>query len=267
MKSNPLATRYVAPGKIAWQSSQGAASLAQLRSKFVDQLHCRAAIIGPHGSGKSTLLEQLVPMLGPVQWRGSTVNLDERPGSEQRHAGQLRAGHLCAEPSCAEQLQTDHLRAGHSPTDHSPTHHLPTEHSRTDHSPTERSVVWLQLRGRSASRRLLLETRGRWARRRRLLVIDGYEQLSRSSRCLALLLTQLSGCGLLVTAHRATWLPILCETEVDAVLARMILDQLLPKSALERGRMLDAQRLKTQLERHQGNLRELFMELYDELEP
>lgn len=63
---NPLATRYVAPGKLSW-IEVGTVELSQLTSKFANLR--RAQIIGVHGSGKSTLLENLVPMLGQVVLR------------------------------------------------------------------------------------------------------------------------------------------------------------------------------------------------------
>ena len=222
MKSNPLATRYVAPGKIPWHSHRGP-TLGQLHSKFVGQLHCRAAIVGPHGSGKSTLLEHLVPMLGTIALRRSTVNWGEQP----------RAADTVV-----------------------PFQNVPSGELR--------SVVWLRLRGRSASGRLLLETRSEWARPGRLLVIDGYEQLSHFRRWRAMWLTRSSRTGLLVTAHHPTWLPTLIETHVDAALAQQVLEQLLSEDAVDRARMLDAHRLAKLLEKHHGNLRELFMELYDE---
>ncbi len=64
--ANPFATRYVAPGKLAW--IECGTSLEQLADRF-HQLGGRCQIIGPHGSGKSTLLEHLIPKLGQVVYR------------------------------------------------------------------------------------------------------------------------------------------------------------------------------------------------------
>ena len=224
MKSNPLATRYVAPGKIAWQS-HNAPSLSELRSKFVDQLHYRAAIVGPHGSGKSTLLAHLVPMLGNVEFRSATYDLGELASAPDQELAQTEV-----------------------------------------HDGRMRRVIWLQLRGRAASGRLLRETRSRWTRHGALLVIDGYEQLSRFSRALVLSATRLFGNGLLVTSHHTVCLPTLVRTQVDALLARQILDRALPDDTRARERLLDTERLDGLLEKHHGNMRELFMELYDELQ-
>ena len=64
--ANPFATRYVAPGKLAW--IECGASIDQLAGRF-QELGGRCQIIGPHGSGKSTLLEHLIPKLGQVVYR------------------------------------------------------------------------------------------------------------------------------------------------------------------------------------------------------
>lgn len=59
---NPFATRFVAPGRLAW-IGHGEQSIPALRARF-RKLGRRAQIVGPHGSGKSTLLAHLVPLLG-----------------------------------------------------------------------------------------------------------------------------------------------------------------------------------------------------------
>lgn len=221
MKSNPLSTRFVAPGKLGWHPPPGE-SLVGLTARFTKQLGYRAAIVGPHGSGKSSLLEHLVPLLGQVVLRRSTYV----------HAGQQQ-------PGDAERGTSD---------------------------PMARQVTWLQLRGRPASRRLVWTTRQWWTRPNSLLVIDGYEQLSRVARGYVLAATRASGTGLLITSHTATWLPTLLETRVDVGVAQSLLDELLPSGAAARQRLVDAHRLKRLLHKHRGNLREVFMELYDELE-
>ncbi len=66
LKSNPLATRFVEPGRVAWRVAPSQPSLEQLADYFTSKLNWRAAIVGPHGSGKSTLLEHLVPRLGDI---------------------------------------------------------------------------------------------------------------------------------------------------------------------------------------------------------
>lgn len=221
MKSNPLATRFVAPGRLPWHPQRGQ-TLEVLRDRLSKRFDYRAAIVGPHGSGKSTLLEHLVPLLGEVVLRASSYG-DTLP--EHEDAGKV--------------------------------------------SSNGRAIVWLKLRGRLASQRLVVQSRRLWSQRGSLLVIDGYEQLSRVARGMVLARTQIAGAGLLVTSHRPTWLPTLTETEADPILAQQLLDQLLTSHSLEsaeRERLLDTARLRTLLDKHDGNLREVFMELYDELE-
>lgn len=60
--ANPLATRYVAPGRLPWIAT-GDATLENLVEKFHALNRC-CQIVGPHGSGKSTLLEHLIVRLG-----------------------------------------------------------------------------------------------------------------------------------------------------------------------------------------------------------
>ena len=68
MKSNPFATRFVAPGHVRWIGN-GDETVRGLAVRFVDQLGCRAAIVGQHGTGKSTLVEHLLPYLGVVRFK------------------------------------------------------------------------------------------------------------------------------------------------------------------------------------------------------
>ena len=66
LSSNPFATRFVSPGKVAWEGADDC--LKQLASRW-QALNFRAAIVGVHGSGKSTLLEHFAPWIGDVLWR------------------------------------------------------------------------------------------------------------------------------------------------------------------------------------------------------
>lgn len=194
MKSNPLATRFVSPGKLVWRSRSGE-SLEDIANRF-HSLHARAAIVGPHGTGKSTLLENLAPLIA-------------------------------------------------------------TQAS---------SVVWLKLRGRLASCRTVLQCYRQWARQGTLLIVDGYEQLPLIARPCLLFLSRLARASLLITSHRSTALPTLVETSVDEQLARDLLDELLPLDLCQREKLLELSLLRQMLAKHDGNLREVFMELYDLLE-
>lgn len=64
---NPLATRYVAPGRLAWIDYENA-ELSHLVDRFL-RFNRRGQIVGVHGSGKTSLLENLVPLLGTVVFR------------------------------------------------------------------------------------------------------------------------------------------------------------------------------------------------------
>ena len=68
--SNPFSTRFVRPGAIPFQFSQGES--AQSLSERLQSNNWLGEIIGPHGTGKSTLLEALIPEL---ESNGRTVVL------------------------------------------------------------------------------------------------------------------------------------------------------------------------------------------------
>jgi hypothetical protein len=90
---NPLATNFVAPGKLPWISSPED-SLERLSARL--QLHANVAqVIGPHGTGKTTLLEHLVPRLGLPVWRLDTQALGDnlsRTSATNANASNLAAG-------------------------------------------------------------------------------------------------------------------------------------------------------------------------------
>ncbi len=234
VKSNPLSTRFVEPGRIAWQALDSHQSLDAIVARFIDQLNYRGAIVGPHGSGKSTLLAHLVPLLGDVALKSATFPLPQT----QRSAPSTTTPDG-AIPGCVQQP-------------------VPRR--------TNRKIVWLQLRGRAASAQLLSETRPQWCAPDRLLIIDGYEQLSFLSRAKVVWLTKRKAVGLLITSHRRTSVPTLIETQVDVALAEQLLDQLLPVDLPDREKLMNAPHISQLLDRHDGNLREVFMQLYDEIE-
>lgn len=219
VKSNPLSTRFVEPGRIAWLAVDPEHSLEYLVNYFTCKLNWRAAIVGPHGSGKSTLLEHLVPRLGQLVQKIATYELP-------------------ADSSLANSVGSD----------------IP-----------KRGIVWLKLRGRAPSARLLNDQRSAWCHPNSLLVVDGYEQLSMLARARLIFSTGRNSVGLLLTSHRRTFLPTLVKTKVDATLAKQLLDRVLPDEMLIRERIMNESRLGELLEKHDGNLREVFMELYDEV--
>lgn len=126
-----------------------------------------------------------------------------------------------------------------------------------------RHIIWQQLQG--GQRRLdwpALQTRN-WTSHT-LLVIDGYEQLSLWQRTLLGLRCWRRCTGLLVTAHRAVGatpirLPLLFATQPSLELAFGIVQRVLPAND-DRITPADVAAAYAQ---HQGNLREMLLELYD----
>jgi hypothetical protein len=92
-----------------------------------------------------------------------------------------------------------------------------------------------------------------------VLVVDGYEQLSRWSRLRTRQYCRRLPCGLIVTAHAPVGLPDLFRTSPTLEAVRELVVQLLE------GRPMpwSVQELSDRFERHRGNVRELLFELYD----
>ena len=96
-----------------------------------------------------------------------------------------------------------------------------------------------------------------------LLVIDGFEQLSRPQRILFRLALARSNCALLVTTHQPyAWLPVVWRTEIEDRLALGLPAELLVGQAeyYQRG-MKVFQRLWAQ---RRPNLRETWFAMYDD---
>ena len=92
-----------------------------------------------------------------------------------------------------------------------------------------------------------------------VVIVDGYEQLSRWSRFRLKRCCRRRGLGLLATAHRSVGLPQLFHTAADLDLAERIVRQLLG----DKTPCINAAELRTRYARHGGNLREMLFELYD----
>jgi energy-coupling factor transporter ATP-binding protein EcfA2 len=94
--------------------------------------------------------------------------------------------------------------------------------------------------------------------------IDGWEQLGPAAVA-ASALARLRGCGLVVTTHRATRLPLLaaCDTS-PAVLAGIVCR--LPGYASWGGLVIRDADLEAAFSRHGGDIRESLYELYDRFE-
>lgn len=91
-----------------------------------------------------------------------------------------------------------------------------------------------------------------------LLVIDGYEQLSRWSRWRLRRFCKSRGCGLLVTAHVSVGLPALASTTADFETALAVVRALGSDCAA-----LDRATIERSWHAHCGNLREVLFDLYD----
>jgi hypothetical protein len=93
-----------------------------------------------------------------------------------------------------------------------------------------------------------------------VVIVDGYEQLSRIGRLGLAWRCRQRRWGLIVTAHRSVGFPCLYRTEVTAEHARDVIEQFGGEPRLS------ARELADLLKRHGNNLREVLFELYDRYE-
>jgi len=91
-----------------------------------------------------------------------------------------------------------------------------------------------------------------------LVVVDGYEQLSRFHRYRLRAFCQKHKLGLVVTSHTSVCLPELFRTAVTPELAQQIVADLLH----ENPSAITPEMIADRLAHHQGNLREVLMDLY-----
>jgi hypothetical protein len=92
-----------------------------------------------------------------------------------------------------------------------------------------------------------------------ILIVDGYEQLSRWRRLLLKRSCRRRGLGLLVTAHDSVGLPTLYQTIATLGLAEEIVGQLMGG----RQRPFTSAEVSTRLSQRRGDLRETLFDLYD----
>jgi hypothetical protein len=92
-----------------------------------------------------------------------------------------------------------------------------------------------------------------------VLIIDGYEQLSRWSRFLLKRHCRRHSIGLLVTAHASVGMPELCRTVATLELAARVVAQL----TAEQSPPCTASELAASFTRCHSNLREMLFDLYD----
>lgn len=130
-----------------------------------------------------------------------------------------------------------------------------------DESP-EANLVWLQLRAKHQPWRTVQDSRAHWGRGR-ILVLDGFEQLNRIARYCVIAATQFRKTGLLVTAHDTVPLPTLHKTQMDVETAAEVIRHVHPTWLEDARQSFELRRL---LQRHNLNLREVMMEMYDAFE-
>ena len=97
------------------------------------------------------------------------------------------------------------------------------------------------------------------------VIVDGYEQLSLWSRIGLLLRCWRSRKGLIVTTHdRVRGIPLLFTTQTNEQLATHLTRTLLDRSNVPNSTEL-LERVPFYLRKHDGNMREMFLSLYDEV--
>jgi hypothetical protein len=95
-----------------------------------------------------------------------------------------------------------------------------------------------------------------------VLVVDGYEQLGRFRRWGLSRQWRRNGFGLLITAHGSCNLPVLWRTQPRLELVEQLIERYLPT---HEGRISHAD-IALAWQRHPGDVREIFFELYDQFE-
>jgi hypothetical protein len=124
-----------------------------------------------------------------------------------------------------------------------------------------RPVVVARMRGKR--RRLTIPRRAlSTLDRAAILVIDGYEQLTRWGRWRLLKSARRRAFGLIVTSHKPTGLPLLYRMSPNLELVKRLIGRYLPS---HHDRIMTAD-IERAWRRHRGNVRELFFDLYDVFE-
>jgi energy-coupling factor transporter ATP-binding protein EcfA2 len=95
-----------------------------------------------------------------------------------------------------------------------------------------------------------------------ILAVDGFEKLSGWRRFWLRRVCRRVGAGLLVTAQADVGLPTLWETEINEPIAWRIIARLTEGQDIT----MSTNEIKSLLDRHHGNLREVLFELYDHYE-
>ncbi len=125
---------------------------------------------------------------------------------------------------------------------------------------THRGIVWLVVRRGTKPD----FCRSAW-RAGGILVLDGYEQLSYLGRFMIVVQTHWKRMGLVVTSHSRVCLPTLVTTFVTPSMMRQFVQQAAVHAGVVPDVVPGLERLQELLIRHNGNAREVMMQLFDEV--
>jgi hypothetical protein len=226
---NPFCTRRIRPGALPFLFSPGI-DLETLLVRLQTNGN-RGEIVGPHGSGKSTLLAAMIPALQAAGWQTQLIELHD--GQRRLPAKFGERGERKGKRGEGRGERSKRIGDGEQRT------------GGTEDSPAS-SIASLHVPGSMPL----------------MLLIDGYEQLGFSSRFLLKRRCRRKGWGLVITSHRSGVLPPLFETGVTLELANRVIQEILGENA----GVVSQQEISDSFVRHEGNLREVFFDLYDLLE-
>lgn len=115
---------------------------------------------------------------------------------------------------------------------------------------------------RKLPREFTQEIEKKIASHEKIIIVDGFEQLSFLARLQLILFTSWRKCGLLITSHRRKFgLPILWQTKSSLKLTAQIVETILQKNNRVAQHSQDL--LETLWKKHNGNVRLVLMSLYD----
>jgi hypothetical protein len=92
-----------------------------------------------------------------------------------------------------------------------------------------------------------------------IAIVDGYEQLGWLERVRLSLRCRRAACGLLVTSHRPTWIPMLVRLAPTEQLVQQLVGELTSRVSTK----VTSADVAASYARHGSNVREMFFDLYD----
>lgn len=231
---NPFSTSRTRPGAVAFlfgadaglpEAGADKPSGPGNTAEMIDRLAAagwRGQIVGPHGSGKSTLLAALIP---EIEASGRAVSrFDQRDGQRTLDWRRLRNDTSAKTTSNDRATRPSAAAAAARATS-------------TSTMPDEPLAVAPPV----------------------IVVVDGYEQLSRWSRWRLDRLCRRRGWGLVVTVHEAGGMPTLASLRPSRRMATRVARSLLPAGDAT---VTDAD-IEAAFDAAGGNMRETLFALYD----